>query len=86
MAKQVSDFLIERLLEWNIKRIFGFPGDGINGILGALDRAKDKMDFIQVRHEENAFHGMCPFQIYRRSWCLFGNFLSGCHSSFEWIV
>jgi len=77
MAKQVSDFLIERLLEWNITRIFGFPGDGINGILGALDRAKDKMDFIQVRHEENA---------YRRSWCLFGNFRSGCHSSFEWIV
>jgi pyruvate dehydrogenase (quinone) len=59
MAKQVSDFLIERLLEWNIKRIFGFPGDGINGILGALDRAKDKMDFIQVRHEENAAFMAC---------------------------
>ena len=59
MAKQVSDFLIERLLEWNIKRIFGFPGDGINGILGALDRAKDKMDFIQVRHEEDAAFMAC---------------------------
>lgn len=59
MAKQVSDFLIERLLEWNITRIFGFPGDGINGILGALDRAKDKMDFIQVRHEENAAFMAC---------------------------
>jgi hypothetical protein len=36
MSKQVSDFLIERLLEWGITRIFGFPGDGINGIMGAL--------------------------------------------------
>lgn len=59
MSKQVSDFLIERLLEWDIKRIFGFPGDGINGIMGALDRAKEKMDFIQVRHEENAAFMAC---------------------------
>lgn len=59
MAKQVSDFLLERLNEWGITRIFGFPGDGINGILGALDRAKDKIDFIQVRHEENAAFMAC---------------------------
>lgn len=56
---QVSDFLIKRLLEWNINRIFGFPGDGINGIIGALERAKDKMDFIQVRHEEQAAFMAC---------------------------
>ncbi len=56
---QVSDFLIKRLLEWNITRIFGFPGDGINGIMGAIDRAKDKMDFIQVRHEEQAAFMAC---------------------------
>jgi pyruvate dehydrogenase (quinone) len=59
MSKQVSDFIIERLLEWGITRIFGFPGDGINGIMGALDRAEDKMDFIQVRHEENAAFMAC---------------------------
>lgn len=59
MAQQVSDFLLERLTEWGITRIFGFPGDGINGILGALDRAKDKIDFIQVRHEENAAFMAC---------------------------
>ena len=59
MAQQVSDFLIERLLQWNITRIFGFPGDGINGIMGALNRAKDKMDFIQVRHEESAAFMAC---------------------------
>ena len=59
MSMQVSDFLIKRLLEWNINRIFGFPGDGINGIIGALERAKDKMDFIQVRHEEQAAFMAC---------------------------
>lgn len=51
---QVSDYLIERLLQWEIKRIYGFPGDGINGIMGALNRAEDKMEFIQTRHEEMA--------------------------------
>ena len=59
MSMKVSDFLIKRLLEWNITRIFGFPGDGINGIIGALERAKDKMDFIQVRHEEQAAFMAC---------------------------
>ena len=59
MSKQVSDFLIERLLQWGIKRIYGFPGDGINGIMGALNRAKGKMDFIQVRHEEEAAFMAC---------------------------
>jgi len=59
MADTCSDFLIERLLEWGVTRIYGFPGDGINGILGALDRAKDKMDFIQVRHEEMAAFMAC---------------------------
>jgi pyruvate dehydrogenase (quinone) len=59
MSKQVSDFLIERLLEWKITRIFGFPGDGINGIMGALDRAGDKIEFVQVRHEENAAFMAC---------------------------
>lgn len=59
MSKEVSDFLIERILAWDINRIFGFPGDGINGIQGALDRASDKMDFVQVRHEENASFMAC---------------------------
>jgi len=54
MAKTVAEFLIERLYEWGVKRIFGYPGDGINGLLGALSRAEDKIEFIQVRHEEMA--------------------------------
>ncbi len=59
MAKLVSDFLIERLSEWNISRIFGFPGDGINGLMGALNRTDCKIDFVQVRHEENAAFMAC---------------------------
>lgn len=61
---QVSDFLIKRLGAWGIKRIFGFPGDGINGIMGALNRAGDVMDFIQVRHEENAAFMACAHSKY----------------------
>lgn len=59
MSQQVSDFLISRFKEWGISRIFGFPGDGINGLMGALNRAKDEMDFVQVRHEEMAAFMAC---------------------------
>lgn len=59
MNNTVSDFLVERLYDWGIRRIFGYPGDGINGVMGALDRAKDKIDFVQVRHEENASFMAC---------------------------
>jgi pyruvate dehydrogenase (quinone) len=57
--KEVSDFLLERLSEWGIKRIYGYPGDGINGILGGLERHQDLIDFIQVRHEEMAAFMAC---------------------------
>ncbi len=59
MADQVSDFLVKRLAAWGIKRIYGFPGDGINGIMGALDRAGDLLKFVQVRHEEMAAFMAC---------------------------
>jgi pyruvate dehydrogenase (quinone) len=59
MAKTASDFLIERLHEWGIRRIFGYPGDGINGVMGALSRAEGKIRFIQVRHEEMAAFMAC---------------------------
>lgn len=54
MSKTVSDFIIQRLSDWGIDRIFGYPGDGINGLMGALSRTEDIMQFIQVRHEEMA--------------------------------
>jgi pyruvate dehydrogenase (quinone) len=53
MAKTVGDFVLERLAVWGVRRVFGYPGDGINGITSALGR-QDKIDFIQVRHEEEA--------------------------------
>lgn len=54
MTSTVGDFLVERLYQWGIRRIFGYPGDGINGVFGALNRAEGKIEFVQARHEEMA--------------------------------
>jgi pyruvate dehydrogenase (quinone) len=59
MKQTVSDFLVQRLYDWGVRRIYGYPGDGINGIMGALNRASDKVDFIQSRHEELAAFEAC---------------------------
>lgn len=59
MSENVSDFLIKRITEWGIKRIYGFPGDGINGLIGAIGRAGDAVDYVQVRHEEMAAFMAC---------------------------
>lgn len=52
MSATVADFLLQRLYDWGVRRIYGYPGDGINGIVGALDRASDRLRFVQSRHEE----------------------------------
>src|SRR5262245_14882611 len=54
MAQTVGDFLVNRLHDWGVRKIFGYPGDGINGVFGALNRADGKIEFIQARHEEMA--------------------------------
>ncbi|HEY5340416.1 MAG TPA: thiamine pyrophosphate-requiring protein [Candidatus Aquilonibacter sp.] len=54
MAQTVSDFLFTRLSAWGVKRIFGYPGDGINGLMGAFDRTEGRIELVQVRHEEQA--------------------------------
>ncbi len=54
MSTTVADRLLERLREWGVEQIFGYPGDGINGIVAALARADDEPHFIQARHEEMA--------------------------------
>ncbi|MGH9470134.1 MAG: thiamine pyrophosphate-requiring protein [Terriglobia bacterium] len=59
MAETVSDFVVKRLCEWGVDRVYGYPGDGINGLLGAFDRAQDKLRFTQVRHEEMAAFMAC---------------------------
>jgi pyruvate dehydrogenase (quinone) len=59
MAKTVAEFTIDRLHEWGIRRIFGYPGDGINGFMAALRVMEEKVQFIQVRHEEMAAFMAC---------------------------
>src|SRR4051794_17024745 len=52
MSTTVADQLLTRLRDWGVQQVFGYPGDGINGILGAFSRAEDQPRFIQSRHEE----------------------------------
>jgi pyruvate dehydrogenase (quinone) len=59
MSETASDFLIRRITQWGLKRIYGYPGDGINGIIGAIDRAGDAIEYVQVRHEEMAAFMAC---------------------------
>ncbi|MFI9722025.1 thiamine pyrophosphate-requiring protein [Streptomyces sp. NPDC052396] len=54
MSEKVSDYILARLREWDVERVFGYPGDGINGLQAAWERAKDRPRFIQARHEEMA--------------------------------
>jgi pyruvate dehydrogenase (quinone) len=59
MTQTVGDFIVARLHEWGVRRMFGYPGDGINGVFGAMRRAHDRIDFIQARHEEMAAFMAC---------------------------
>jgi pyruvate dehydrogenase (quinone) len=59
MTITVGDFLIDRLHAWGVRRIYGYPGDGINGVFGALGRSNGKIEFIQARHEEMAAFMAC---------------------------
>ncbi len=54
MSMNVSEFVWQRLGEWGLNRVYGYPGDGVGGLDVALEKAKDKMEYIQVRHEEMA--------------------------------
>src|SRR4051812_28932528 len=58
MAHTVGDFLLQRLSQWGVKRVYGYPGDGINGIMGAFGRTQD-LEFVQARHEELAAFMAC---------------------------
>ena len=59
MSELVADYVLDRLSRWGVHRIFGYPGDGINGFLGAFDRAEGNPELIQVRHEEMAAFMAC---------------------------
>ena len=64
MAKQVTDLVVERLIEWGVDTIFGLPGDGVDGLFESLRTHKDKLRFIQVRHEEAAAFAACGYAKY----------------------
>ncbi|MFF4113425.1 thiamine pyrophosphate-requiring protein [Streptomyces sp. NPDC001714] len=52
MSTKVSDYILQRLREWDVDHVFAYPGDGINGLLAAWGRAENNPRFIQSRHEE----------------------------------
>src|SRR5215470_11017496 len=56
-----ADILVETLLVWDVRVVFGLPGDGINGIMEALRQRQKKIKFIQVRHEEAASFMACAY-------------------------
>ncbi len=59
MSQTVSDFVWERLAAWGVRRVYGYPGDGINGLVAALARQHGRLEFVQVRHEEMAAFNAC---------------------------
>jgi pyruvate dehydrogenase (quinone) len=54
MSETVGDYLLARLREWGVEHVFGYPGDGINGIIAAFGKADNQPRFVQARHEEMA--------------------------------
>ncbi len=61
MAQTASDILVQCLIDWDVKVIFGLPGDGINGIMEALRKQRKNIRFVQVRHEEAAAFMACGY-------------------------
>ncbi|MGY0489702.1 thiamine pyrophosphate-requiring protein [Streptomyces sp. WG-D5] len=54
MSTKVADHILDRLRAWGVEQVFGYPGDGINGLLAAWGRADNQPEFVQARHEEMA--------------------------------
>ena len=61
MPKTVSDVIVDNLVDWGVDTIFGLPGDGINGFMDALRKAKDKIRYVHVRHEEAGALAACGY-------------------------
>src|ERR687884_438392 len=55
----VAQFMLNRLADWGVGRIYGYPGDGINGLLGAFHEVGDRVEFTQTAHEEIAAFAAC---------------------------
>ena len=61
MAETASDVLVDILYAWGVRVVFGLPGDGINGVMEALRKRKDDIEFVLVRHEESAAFMACAY-------------------------
>jgi pyruvate dehydrogenase (quinone) len=59
VSETVAAYMLKRLTAWGIKRVYAYPGDGINGLLGAFHEIGDELDFVQTRHEEIAAFAAC---------------------------
>jgi pyruvate dehydrogenase (quinone)/pyruvate oxidase len=81
MAMNAADVLVEGLLDWGVSVVFGIPGDGINGLMEALRQRRDRIQFIQVRHEEAAAFMACAYAKYtgRLGCCLATSGPGGIH-------
>jgi pyruvate dehydrogenase (quinone) len=81
MSKTTADLLVERLIEWEVDTIFGYPGDGVNAIFEALRTHQDRIHFVQVRHEEAAAFAACGYAKYtgRLGVCLATSGPGGIH-------
>src|SRR5213075_1192386 len=64
VSKTTSEVLVQRLIDWGVRVVFGLPGDGINGIMEALRSRRDRLTFVQVRHEEAAAFMACGYAKY----------------------
>src|SRR4051794_33867612 len=81
MGKSVAELVIGRLADWGVDTIFGFPGDGVNGLFEGLRNQQKKIRFIQVRHEEAAAFAACGYAKYtgRLGVCLATSGPGGIH-------
>src|SRR6202165_3260433 len=81
MAATAADILVEGLIAWGVRDVFGLPGDGINGVMEALRKRRDKIRFIHVRHEEAAAFMACAYAKYtgRLGVCLATSGPGGIH-------
>ncbi|MFL5909131.1 MAG: thiamine pyrophosphate-requiring protein [Gaiellaceae bacterium] len=66
MSQNVSQFILSRLAEWGVERVYGYPGDGINGLMGAWHDYEDQLEFVQCRHEEIAAFAACAHAKFTR--------------------
>jgi pyruvate dehydrogenase (quinone) len=81
MAETAADILVDTIQDWGVDVVFGLPGDGINAIMEALRRRRDRIRFVQVRHEEAAAFMACAYAKYtgRLGVCLATSGPGGIH-------